>query len=184
MHHEGGIFARDLIRDARRITNAELRSLLQPDRAMADWRSRIVAAFLIAIDRRTEFREAIGTLLLTGRASDAGTGYCFAAAAFGTPSILTAYLDRFLPQPQVRDAQPWALGALLHLDRRSGTGHAQPYLTSGAWHRWREAVPSHPDVESYAEAMGHLCAIGFASPAQPRSAMIWSSPPEHPSAAG
>lgn len=47
-----------LARDAREITDADLCKLLQ-----LDWRPRLTAAWLIALDRRTRFRDQLAELL-------------------------------------------------------------------------------------------------------------------------
>ncbi|GAA2466299.1 DUF6000 family protein [Winogradskya humida] len=155
-------FARDLGRDARQITDAELRTLLEPDRVMANWRTRLVSAYLIAVDRRTQFRDAIGRLLLQGRTVSAGSGYSFALAAFGTDQdaeTLGAYLDKHLPLVEERDAQPWALGALIYLDHRLGTDRAEHFLADGIWERWAQAAPNQGDITSYSESIEELCGL-------------------------
>ncbi|WP_396781510.1 DUF6000 family protein [Microbispora sp. H10830] len=48
-----------------------------------DWRPRLTAAWLIGLDRRVRFRQAIGELLLSSEVCYAGQGYCFALANFG-----------------------------------------------------------------------------------------------------
>ncbi|XVU20720.1 DUF6000 family protein [Actinoplanes sp. CA-054009] len=151
-----GRFADYLRRDARQITDADLDALLQPAADLGNWRCRIVAAYLIAVDRRAQFRPAIADLLLASRVVYAGQGYCFALAAFGTPGdaeILTVYLDHYLPRTDLRYDQAWALAALSHL----GTGHAERYLTDGSWDRWNEK--SHLNLASYTETLETLCAL-------------------------
>ncbi|WP_344611177.1 DUF6000 family protein [Dactylosporangium salmoneum] len=148
--------------DAERISDEELTFLLQPGR-MPNWRPRLVAAYLIGIGRRTQFRETIGDLLLASEVCYSGQGYCFALAAFGTDQdaeILVAYLDRYLPRAELRYDQHWALGALLHLDRQRGTSHAERYLASdGLWERWAGAVSHPPDVSTYRDCIAKLSAL-------------------------
>lgn len=129
-----GSFETALTDDARQITDADLDRLLE-----FEWRARLTAAWLIGLDRRTRFRPVLGDLLLNSELVYCGQGYCFALARFGQPEdadILTTYLDRYLPRTDCPYDQEWAIGALLHLDERLGTDHAERFLApSGAWHR-------------------------------------------------
>ncbi|GAA0433555.1 hypothetical protein Acor_07740 [Acrocarpospora corrugata] len=128
------VFNAALAEDARRISDADLDILLG-----FEWRARLTAAWLIGLDVRTQFREALGELLLASELVYSGQGYCLALARFGRPEdaeILTAYLDRYLPQTDCHYDQDWAIGALLHLDAKLGTAHAQRFLgPEGLWHR-------------------------------------------------
>jgi hypothetical protein len=128
-------FLRALIEDAQHITDHELGVLLD-----CEWRSRITAAWLIGISRREQFRERLGEMLLASELVYAGQGYCFALSRLGTAQdaeILTSYLDHYLPRDDCQYDQPWALGALLHVDGVRGTSRAEPYLQlEGLWQRW------------------------------------------------
>ena len=121
--------------DSRSVTDAQLEFMLQPN-----WRSRITAAWMIGLDRREQFRERIGDLLLASELTYAGQGYCIALALLGTTddaSLLTTYLDHYLRRPECRYDQEWALGALLHLDGALGTTHAAGFLEpDGLWSQW------------------------------------------------
>jgi hypothetical protein len=134
-------FGRALADDARRVTDEDLDQLLT-----YEWRAQLTAAWLAGFTRRTRHRGRIGELLLASRLCYAGQGFCLALARFGTPEdaqLLTEYLDRYLPQLELRYDQRWALGALLYLDTRLSTDHAERFLgTGGAWQRWVEAGPS------------------------------------------
>ena len=81
------------------------------------------------------------------RSASAARATVFALAAFSTShdaELLLTYLDRYLPQIDLRYDQPWALGALLHLDTQLGTHHADRLLTpDGLWHRWNARFPGH-----------------------------------------
>lgn len=128
------VFDAALAADARQITDEDLGKLLA-----FEWRARLVAAWLIGLDRRTRFRPGLGDLLLKSELVHSGKGYCFALARFGQPEdadILAAYLDRYLPRRDCHYDQLWALGALLHLDDELGTDHAERFIApSGAWHQ-------------------------------------------------
>ncbi|MFF3660343.1 DUF6000 family protein [Streptomyces olivochromogenes] len=49
------------------------------------WRKRRSAAWLVAVSRRTEFRERLGDLLPAGEVCSAGLAHCVALSSFGTP---------------------------------------------------------------------------------------------------
>ncbi|MEV5162519.1 DUF6000 family protein [Streptomyces sp. NPDC053728] len=138
-------FLRSLRAAAVDITDEELEILLR-----GEWRSRLTAAWLIGVDRRTHFRDVLGDLLLESRLCFSGQGYCFALARFGTEEDalhLVAYLDRQLPWPDRQYDQRWAMSALLHIDGGAGTAHATRFLEPGGlWHRWNDAqfAPSPP----------------------------------------
>ncbi|HEX6497904.1 MAG TPA: DUF6000 family protein [Micromonosporaceae bacterium] len=141
-----------LRRDARQISDEELTSLLGRQ-ALPNWRARLTAAWLIGLDRRTGFRDALGHLLLGSEVCFSGQGYCFALAAFGgqpDADLLIAYLDRYLSRPDLRYDQGWALGALLYLDTALGTHHADRYVApDGLWWRWTADFPGleHTHIE-------------------------------------
>ncbi|CAL9279100.1 DUF6000 family protein [Streptomyces sp. SudanB25_2051] len=136
---ERELFVRELVQAAAEITPAELGILLE-----GGWRERKTASWLIAVARRTGFRSRIGELLL---ASDGpyGGSYCTTLASFGTgedADLICAYLDRYLPRPDLVHDRTFALGTLLHLDAVLGTERASPYLAPGGlWQRWTDARP-------------------------------------------
>ncbi|MEU1800295.1 DUF6000 family protein [Streptomyces sp. NPDC019937] len=129
------------------------------------WRERKTAAWLIAVAGRSEFRERLGELLLASEGPYAGQAYCVALATFGTSvdaDLLVAYLDRYLPRPDLDYDQTAALGALLLLDAKLGTDHEARFLApNGLWQQWIGGPPSKdcdaPD--SYRESMRQLCAF-------------------------
>ncbi|MGW0433917.1 DUF6000 family protein [Micromonospora sp. NPDC003197] len=131
---------RRLAQDAAAISDDDLRVLFE-----GGWRERITAAWLVGMAHRTTFRPLIAELLLASEVVYAGQGYCFALARFGThedAAILISYLDHHLPELDHRYDQPDALGALLHLDARHGTHHADRYLAPGGlWQRWVAHLP-------------------------------------------
>ena len=88
-------FLRKLGRSARQVSDRELAILLE-----SGWRERLTASWLIGLDRREQFRDRIGELLLASEMGYAGQGYCLALARFATPddaSLLASYLDTYLP---------------------------------------------------------------------------------------
>ncbi|MGI8330399.1 DUF6000 family protein [Actinomadura scrupuli] len=127
-------FETALAEDAREISDTDLAKLLS-----TEWRSRLTAAWLIGLDQRTQYRQTLGELLLASNLIYAGQGYCFALARFGQPEdaeILVAYLDRHLPRADCHYDQDWAIGALLYLDDKLGTDHAERFLApGGSWHQ-------------------------------------------------
>ncbi|WP_067185565.1 DUF6000 family protein [Microtetraspora niveoalba] len=127
-------FGRELSASAHQISDQELSLLLD-----GEWRSRLTAAWLIGIDRRTQFRSRLHGMLLDSELVYSGQGYCFAFARFAdepAAASLVAYLDRYLPDPTCHYNQDWAMGALLHLDERLRTDHAARFLAPhGLWAR-------------------------------------------------
>ncbi|MER7838502.1 DUF6000 family protein [Streptomyces sp. NPDC096040] len=153
-------FLRKLGQAAGEISPRELGMLL--DRG---WRERKTAAWFIAVAGRSEFRDRLGELLLASEGPYAGQAYCVALATFGTSDdadILVAYLDRYLPRPDLYYDQTAALGALLLVDAELGADHAARLLApDGLWQQWIDGPPSKdrevPD--SYREFIGQLCAF-------------------------
>jgi hypothetical protein len=99
-------FVRDLGEDAMSVTAQEIATLLE-----GGWRERRTAAWLVAVSRRTDFRERLGELLLASEVCCAGLAYCVALAGFGTPrdaELLAAYLDHFLRRSSTTRPWPWA----------------------------------------------------------------------------
>ncbi|MGW1997595.1 DUF6000 family protein [Embleya sp. NPDC001921] len=149
-------FLRDLGRDARQVTDTELEFLLRPE-----WRSRTVAAWMIGVDRRERFRKRLGELLLASELTYACEGYCVALAMLGTredAGLLVSYLDVYLRRPECRYDQPWALGALLHLDRALGSHRAAAFLEpDGLWEHWAdERTPEPAQMERH---IAQMCAL-------------------------
>lgn len=128
-------FLRLLVDAAEEVTDHELGVLLE-----SDWRSRITAAWLIGVSRRSQFRPVLRELLLASTLVFAGQGYCFALARFGTAEdaeILVAYLNRYLPPPDRNYTQDWALGALQHIDATLSTRYAAQFTQpDGLWQHW------------------------------------------------
>jgi hypothetical protein len=118
-----GPFLQELAASARQVSNHDLAMLLG-----ADWRPRLTASWLIALDRRQQFRQRIGDLLLASELTYAGQGYCLALARFATTAD-AELLAACLAQPDRRYDQPWALGALLYLDERLSTSRAARFLS-------------------------------------------------------
>lgn len=146
-------FARSLAKDARNITDDDLRVLLD-----SEWRARLTAAWLIGMDRRTQFREQLGELLLGSELVYAGQGYCFALARFGEErdaEMLAAYLDRWLPETSCRYNQDDAMGALLHLDEAHSAERAARFLVPGGL--WEGSAVADVDPASQKDYMGLIC---------------------------
>ncbi|MGH3188393.1 MAG: DUF6000 family protein [Streptosporangiaceae bacterium] len=141
-------------RDAQQITDRELGTLLE-----SEWRSRLTAAWLIGLDRRTRFRDRLGEMLLGSELVYAGQGYCLALALFETGAdadILCAYLDKHLPHNRAYD-QNWAIGALLCLDERLGSNRAERFLAPGGL--WESSVANRHDPAEQQRFVADLCAF-------------------------
>ncbi|MFK4150244.1 DUF6000 family protein [Streptomyces sp. NPDC004065] len=152
---------RSMREDAGVITADEISTLLE-----GGWRERRTAAWLVAVSRRTEFRERLGELLLASEVCCAGLAYCVALAGFGTPrdaDLLAAYLDRYLRRPDLAYDQPVALGALLYTAAHPGGDQAARFLVPGGlWHQWLEdASHMRPNTApgTYLSLIRRLCAF-------------------------
>lgn len=149
---ERSAFIAALRADALQVSPEEIGALLG-----YEWRSRLTAAWLVGVARRCEWRERVGELLLASELTYAGQGYCFALAQFGGKNdaeILVSYLDRYLPHLECRYDQGPALGALLRLDSRLGTSHAERFVVrDGLWERRVDALPhTRGTADAWADA--------------------------------
>jgi len=146
-------FLRQLARSARQVSDHELGVLLE-----SEWRSQLTASWLIGLGRRDQFRGQIGELLLASEVTYAGQGYCLALARLATSAdtdLLSAYLDNYLPDPGKRYDQPWALGALLHIDDQLSTTHAARFLAAGGlWDQWNWTQQTPAQLREW---IGQLC---------------------------
>ncbi|MFH8842082.1 DUF6000 family protein [Streptomyces sp. NPDC017868] len=154
-------FVRALGEDARLITPDQIATLLE-----GGWRERRTAAWLIAVSRRTEFRERLGELLLASEVCCAGLAYCVALAGFGTPrdaDLLAAYLDRYLLRPDLAYDQTVVMGALVFTALNLGGDQAARFLSPGGmWEQWlRDAPHMQPatDPSKYLSLFRRLCAF-------------------------
>ncbi|MEU1471024.1 DUF6000 family protein [Streptomyces sp. NPDC005761] len=152
---------RRLSEDAGVITASEIATLLA-----GGWRERRTAAWLVAVSRRTEFRERLGELLLASEVCCAGPAYCVALASFGTPrdaDLLVAYLDHYLRRPDLAYDQPVGMGALLFVDLNLKGERAARFLAPGAlWQQWLQGAPHMQDTTdpaSYLSLIRRLCAF-------------------------
>lgn len=154
-------FVRALGEDARLITPDEITTLLE-----GGWRERRAAAWLIAVGRRTEFRERLGELLLASEVCCVGLAYCVALAGFGAPrdaDLLAAYLDRYLRRPDLDYDQTVAMGALVFTALNLGGDQAARFLgPDGMWEQWLHDAPhmQHtPEPATYLSLIRRLCAF-------------------------
>lgn len=122
----------------------------------ANWRPRLVAAWLAGVRREARLEPLIAELLLESAVSFAGQGYCFALARLGTPTAATAlesYLERWLPRTDCDYDQEWALAALAGIDEP----RAEARL--GAWVRFALATCRHDPDGALATARARLEAM-------------------------
>ncbi|WP_228644529.1 DUF6000 family protein [Microtetraspora sp. AC03309] len=143
---------------------AEIHSRYDPEhlasRSIIEWRSRLTAAWLIGIDRRTRFRSRLHAMLLDSELVYSGQGYCFAFARLAdepAAASLVAYLDRYLPDPTCYYNQDWAMGALLHLDERLRTDHAARFLAPHGL--WARSAMHGQDPAELKEKMDRRCSF-------------------------
>ncbi|MFF9364040.1 DUF6000 family protein [Streptomyces griseoluteus] len=140
-----GRFVRDLREDAGLITPSGIAKLLE-----GSWRERRTAAWLVAVSRRTEFREDLGRLLLAGEVCCVGVAYSVALASFGTArdaDLLAAYLDRYLRRPDLGYDQTVVMGALQFIGLSLGGGQADRFREPGGlWQQWLQNAPPVRDA--------------------------------------
>ncbi|WP_267242830.1 DUF6000 family protein [Streptomyces sp. PR69] len=132
-------FGRSLAKAASRAADHEIIALLK-----SDWRASLAAAWLIAIDMRTGFRDIISNLLLQQEGSNQLKGYCFALTRFGSPAdaeAISSYLDKSLRLQTRNHAETWALGGLLYLDAQLESSYADRFLATNAWPSWSSQEP-------------------------------------------
>ncbi|MET8723238.1 MULTISPECIES: DUF6000 family protein [Streptomyces] len=155
-------FMRDLREDAGLITADEVAKLLE-----GGWRERRTAAWLVAVSRRTEFREHLGALLLASEVCCVGLAYCVVLASFGTArdaDLLAAYLDRYLCRPDLAYDQAVVMGALQFIDLNLGGGQADRFREPGGlWQRWlQDAIHMKGDSDPtpfFLSLIRRLCAF-------------------------
>ncbi|MGW2789823.1 DUF6000 family protein [Streptomyces sp. NPDC001251] len=154
-------FMRDLCEDAGLITPNEIAKLLE-----GSWRERRTAAWLVAVSRRTEFREDLGQLLLASEACCVGLAYSVTLASFGTArdaDLLAAYLHRYLRRPDLAYDQIVVMGALQFTDLNLGGGQADRFREPGGlWQQWLQGAPHMGDSDptpSNVSLIRRLCAF-------------------------
>ncbi|WP_328688163.1 DUF6000 family protein [Streptomyces caniferus] len=148
-------FGKSLTEAAVQASDKELIPLLN-----SDWRARLVAAWLVSMGGREEYRNLIKRLLLEGEGNNELKGFCFAVTSFGTRAdaeILSVYLSESLSASKSLTAQDWALGGLLHLDERLATSYATPFIgNDGSWKK-RAGVEVGPDVKNLMDFLSVFC---------------------------
>lgn len=141
-------FVAELVEQAHTALDSEIETMLR-----GTWREKLLGAYLAGLSRRTAFRDQIGTLLVESATYFAGQGYCFALAAFGGPDDaewLATYLDRWLPEVTCEYDQPWAMGALLHID----PVRAETFVD--AWLNWTNRLGGRTDERETIKTLCHL----------------------------
>lgn len=111
---EGSGFRKAVTDAARTITDQQIIRLLDE----REWRGRLSAGWFVGLTGRTQFIQTIGRLLLASELVYAGEGYCVALGLIGNDecnSLLSAYLNEYLPLKGRAYNQDWAIGALAHL---------------------------------------------------------------------
>ncbi len=125
-------FRRDLRMAVRRLNRADVEALLG-----VAWRESLVGAWISGLKGWRELIPRLSELLLASASCYAGQGYCGALALMPceeSAATLRAYLDRYLPRPDLDYDQRWALAALRVNDRALGTDSASTYTApGGAW---------------------------------------------------
>jgi hypothetical protein len=131
MYPEDATLRRQIWEAARSISDGDLARLLEE----REWRSRLTAAWLIALTGRAVFADAIGERLLASEFVFAGQGYCVALALIGGPAsrkYLCNYLTIYLPLAGRDFDQLWAAAALAYLESQPPQRFLDPALWIGA----------------------------------------------------
>jgi hypothetical protein len=148
-------FGASLAEAAAVITDHELEVLLA-----SEWRSRLTASWLIAVDRRTQFRDRLRDLLLASEVCFAGQGHIFAFTRFGESrdaGVLAEYLERYLPRLDCHYDQHWAIGALMNLDESLGTASAGALIAPGGL--WERSAMKHLNPQDWKVRLAALSAF-------------------------
>jgi len=131
MYRDDATLRRQIREAARSISDGDLARLLQE----REWRSRLTAAWLIALTGRAVFADAIGERLLASEFVFAGQGYCVALALIDGPAsrkYLCNYLTIYLPLAGRDFDQLWAVAALAYLESQPPRRFLDPSLWIGA----------------------------------------------------
>ncbi len=148
----GGNFLRLEERELSEFVNSVRKALdeIEPNQVerllRISWREQLTAAWFAGFKNWSQFTSRIGNLLIQSLTCYAGQGYCFALACFANAdsvNYLTRYLDEYLPQLDKDYDQPWAMAAVIWIDRLNGTNHSSKYLgPNGLWeHFIADKVP-------------------------------------------
>lgn len=133
--HERAAFVGRFADASRTIADDLLASLL----AVKEWRSRMVAGWMVAVNERERHLAAVRADL---DAADLvyPQGLLVALATLPDDAgarTLREYLDRWLTPDTGHDAQPWVLAALEEVDRCLGSSHAAAVVAPGGpWEAW------------------------------------------------
>jgi len=111
-------FLQQLARSARQVSDRELAAVLENE-----WRSRLTASWLIGLDKREQFRDRIGELLLDSEAAYAGQGYCLALARFATPPTPASWPPTWPPTSRKRISATTRTGPLAPCPHRRRAPH-------------------------------------------------------------
>lgn len=113
-----------------------------------DWRPRLAGSWYAGMRGWVQFRDKLGELLVESSQCFACQGYCAALACYADDASaehLRNYLDTWLPALDCFYDQHWALPALVWIDHRLDTRHAEKYLVSGGlWDQWAASHRREP----------------------------------------
>gem|GEM_PF-679795 len=122
-----------------------------------NWRSRIAAAYFIAIEMFYEFEDTVGHLLLRSDVCYAGHGYCLTLATLNTEKsmqFLQQYLRYYLKQKKLWFDQLSAMAALAYLDRKNVTNYVSEFR--GLWKQFVKNKPNwnlDSSIDNFAQSM-------------------------------
>ena len=100
-----------------------------------NWRAKLPGAWFCGLKRWDDFTLDIGRLLVKAQHGIMSQGYSFALARFAShasASFLRTHLDRVIKKTlKTEDNSDWLIGALMWIDAKLGTAHADDYI--GLW---------------------------------------------------
>ena len=121
----------------------EIRPDIVRELIQAHWREALTGSWFAGICRYEDCQEEIGNRLLVGGADYSGQGYTFALACFANEES-ASYLREFLRGSLGHDSsyhnQGWAMSALMWVDSRNSTHHADEFL--GGNKTWQKFIDS------------------------------------------
>jgi hypothetical protein len=124
----------------------------------AGWRQSLMASWWAAVWRWPEVVGQVEPLLIPSRSCFEGQAHCLALAQVNSRrsrAVLVRYLDEYLPRPDLRYDQSWAMAALTVAC--AGAGEPVPSRCEAAWRQWSRAT-SHTDLGACADTVRQMLA--------------------------
>ena len=130
---EQSTFVRELHAAAERLDEETAARFLE----LPEWRGRMAVSWMIGIRGWNVFVPQIGDLMRRSELVYAGQGFAVGLGLVYSDEAakqLHGYLDRWLPEVGCFYDQHWAMSALLEVDHRQGSSHAERHREQ--WDVW------------------------------------------------